>query len=94
MMVPNKADHKANAEKLMNYYYEPGGGGDARGVGQLHLSGRGRAARRWRRSTRRSSTTPLIFPDDEFLANTYGFMSLDEKTRQRYEKDFTKVIGA
>ena len=23
MMVPNKADHKANAEKLMNYYYDP-----------------------------------------------------------------------
>ena len=23
MMVPMKADHKANAEKLMNYYYEP-----------------------------------------------------------------------
>ena len=23
MLVPNKADHKANAEKLMDYYYEP-----------------------------------------------------------------------
>ena len=23
MLVPNKADHKANAEKLMNYYYDP-----------------------------------------------------------------------
>ena len=23
MLVPNKADHKANAEKLMDYYYDP-----------------------------------------------------------------------
>ena len=23
MLVPNKADHKANAEQLMNYYYDP-----------------------------------------------------------------------
>ena len=23
MLVPNKADHKANAEALMNHYYDP-----------------------------------------------------------------------
>ena len=37
---------------------------------------------------------PLIFPDEEFLSNAYGFMELDEKTRQSYDKDFARVIGA
>ena len=37
---------------------------------------------------------PPIFPDEEFLSNAYGFMEVDEKTRQQYDKDFAKVIGA
>ena len=52
MLVPNKADHKANAEALMNYYYDPEVAAHAGGLGQLHLPGRRAPARRWRRSTR------------------------------------------
>jgi spermidine/putrescine transport system substrate-binding protein len=37
---------------------------------------------------------PLIFPDEEFLSNTWAFMGLDEKTRTKYEQDFAQVIGA
>ena len=36
----------------------------------------------------------LIFPSEEFLSGAYGFMELDEKTRQQYDKDFARVIGA
>jgi spermidine/putrescine transport system substrate-binding protein len=37
---------------------------------------------------------PLIFPTDEFLADTFAFMELTEEQRQRYEQDFAQVIGA
>ncbi len=37
---------------------------------------------------------PLIFPDADFLANTYDFMGLDSKTEQKYQQMFADVIGA
>ena len=57
MLVPNKATHKANAEELINYYYEPAVAAEARRVRQLHLPGRGRAGRDGRRSTPSWPTT-------------------------------------
>ncbi len=92
MMVPNKATHKTNAEALMNYYYDP--------VVAATL-----AAWVWYICPVQGAQeamadidptlvdNDLIFPSDEFLANTFDFMALDEETRQEYEKDFTQVIG-
>ena len=57
MLVPNKADHKANAEKLMNYYYDPEVAARLSAwVNYICPVGR-RARRRWRRSTRAWSGT-------------------------------------
>ena len=36
---------------------------------------------------------PLIFPTADFLSNAFAFMALEEKTRTKYETEFTKVIG-
>lgn len=92
MMVPNRADHKANAEALMNYYYDP--------VVAATL-----AAWVWYicpvegAQEAMADIDPtlvdndLIFPSEEFLANTHDFMALDDKTRQQYETDYTQVIG-
>ena len=94
MLVPNKADHKANAEALMNYYYDPGGRRAGR-LGQLHLPGRGRRRRRWRRSTQSLVDNPLIFPDDgrpRERPRLHGRST--SKTREQYDKDFNRVIGA
>lgn len=93
MMVPNKADHKANAEALMNYYYEPEvaarlaawvnyicpvkGAEEAMGEVDPTLVG-----------------NPLIFPTEEDLAKTFAFMSTDSKTREQFDKEFNQVIGA
>jgi spermidine/putrescine transport system substrate-binding protein len=93
MMVPVKADHKTNAEKLMNYYYDPEVAATlAAWVNYIcPVAGAQEAMRKIDPSL---ADNPLIFPDAEFLSAAYGFKALDEKTRQRYEKDFTKVIGA
>jgi spermidine/putrescine transport system substrate-binding protein len=93
MLVPNKADHKANAEALMNHYYDPEVAATlAAWVNYIcPVAGAKEAMEKIDPSL---VDNPLIFPDEEFLANAYGFMELDEKTRQQYDKDFAKVIGA
>ena len=93
MMVPVKADHKVNAEKLMNYYYEPEVAATLSAWVNYICPVQG-AQEAMRKVDPSLADNPLIFPDASFLANAHGFMALDEKTRQQYEKDFAKVIGA
>jgi spermidine/putrescine transport system substrate-binding protein len=38
--------------------------------------------------------SPLIFPDSAMFAKTFAFTTKDEKTRERYNKEFNQVIGA
>ncbi|MDP2772009.1 MAG: spermidine/putrescine ABC transporter substrate-binding protein [Nocardioides sp.] len=93
MLVPNRADHKANAEKLMNHYYDPEVAATlAAWVNYIcPVEGAQEAMEKIDPSL---VDNPLIFPDEEFLSNAIGFMGLDDKTRQQYDKDFARVIGA
>lgn len=92
MLVPNRADHKANAEKLMDYYYQPEVAATlAAWVNYIcPVEGAQQAMEKIDPSL---VDNPLIFPTAEFLVNAYGFMDLDEKTRQQYDKDYAKVIS-
>lgn len=92
MLVPNKADHKANAEKLMNHYYDPEVAATlAAWVNYIcPVEGAQQAMEKIDPSL---VDNPLIFPTDDFLANAHGFMELTEETRRDYERDFLKVIG-
>lgn len=93
MMVPNKADHKANAEALINYYYEPEVAATlAAWVNYIcPVVGAQEAMERIDPSLVEND---LIFPSSEFLAKTFLFQSLDETTSRRYATDFTRAIGA
>ncbi len=93
MLVPNKATHKANAEKLMDYYYDPEVA--ARLAAWVWYMCPVEGAKEAMEKVDPSLVEqPLIFPDEEFLSNTWAFMGLDEKTRTKYEQDFAQVIGA
>ena len=93
MLVPNKADHKANAEKLMDYYYDPVVAARlAAWVNYICPVNGAQAA--MEKVDASLVENPLIFPDAEFLSNAMAFMDLDEKTRQQYEQDFSRVIGS
>jgi len=93
MLVPNKATHKANAEMLMNYYYDPEVA--ARLAAWVWYMCPVEGAKEAMEKVDPSLVDqPLIFPDEEFLSNTWAFMGLDEKTRTKYEQDFAQVIGA
>jgi spermidine/putrescine transport system substrate-binding protein len=93
MLVPNKADHKTNAERLMNYYYEPEVAARlAAWVNYICPVDGAREA-----MTKVDPTlvdNPLIFPDTQFLSKAFSFMSTDEKTRQRYETAYAQVVGS
>jgi len=93
MLVPNKASHKANAEKLMDWYYDPEVA--ARLATWVNYICPVEGAREAMEKIDASLVeNPLIFPDEEFLSNAFAFMSVDEKTREQYETDFAQVIGA
>ncbi len=93
MMVPNKADHKENAEKLMDFYYDPVNAATlAAWVNYIcPVDGAKQAMEKIDPSI---VDNELIFPTETTLANAKGFMALDQKTEQDYQKQFAAVIGA
>ncbi len=92
MLVPNKAEHKANAEALMNYYYEPEVA--ARVAAWVNYICPVEGAQQAMEKIDPSLVdNELIFPSKDYLANTFGFMALDSKTRENYDAAFNKVIG-
>ncbi|HEY0888103.1 MAG TPA: spermidine/putrescine ABC transporter substrate-binding protein [Nocardioides sp.] len=93
MLVPNRAEHKANAEQLMNFYYDPNAAAMlAAWVNYIcPVEGAQKAMEKIDPSL---VDNPLIFPTEDFLAGAFEFMQLDEKTRQQYDKDFARAIGA
>ena len=93
MMVPNKADHRANAMKLMDYYYEPEVA--ARLAAWVNFICPVKGAEEAMASIDESLVgNPLIFPSDADLATTFSFMDLDTKVRESHDKEFNQVIGA
>jgi spermidine/putrescine transport system substrate-binding protein len=92
MLVPNRADHKANAEALMNYYYDPMVA--AQLAAWVNYVSPVQGAREAMEEVDPSLVdAPLIFPDDDFLAQAFSFMSLDESTAKEYDRDFSQAIG-
>jgi spermidine/putrescine transport system substrate-binding protein len=93
MLVPNKARHKANAEKLMNHYYDP------EVAAQLaawvnYICPVAGAQEAMTKIDKDLVDNELIFPTDELLSKTYSLKPLDGKTEQKYQKQFAAVTGA
>ncbi len=93
MLVPNKASHKANAEKLMNYYYEPEVAATVAAWVNYICPVEG-AKEAMEKIDPSLVDNELIFPTEELLSDAKGFMGLDQKTEQKYQKQFASVIGA
>jgi spermidine/putrescine transport system substrate-binding protein len=92
-VIPNQAQHKKNAELLINYYYDPKvmaqvadwvnyippvkGTKDALTAADPDVA-----------------DNPLIFPDDEVRAHAHVFRGLSEDEETKYNKQFQSLIGA
>ncbi len=92
MEVPNKAEHLGNAEQLMNYYYEPEVAAQVAAWVNYICPVKG-AQDAMTKIDPSLAENQLIFPSADTLSKAHGWMALDQKTEQRYQKQFASVIG-
>jgi spermidine/putrescine transport system substrate-binding protein len=92
MLVPNKASHKANAEALMNYYYDPEVAATLAAWVNYICPVEG-AQKAMEKVDPELVDSPLIFPDSATLEKSTAFMALDTAKAKLYETDFNLAIG-
>jgi spermidine/putrescine transport system substrate-binding protein len=92
MIVPNLAEHQANAEKWIDYYYEPEVAAKLAAWVNYICPVEG-AREEMERIDPSLVDNPLIFPDEETLAVTFDFMPLDDRQTVEYERDWSDVTG-
>jgi spermidine/putrescine transport system substrate-binding protein len=92
MMIPNLAQHKKNAELLMNFYYEPTIAAQLTNYVQYICPVLG-AQQAMEKIDPTLVNNPLIFPSAEFLKNAHLFMGLAADLETTYTKAFQKVQG-
>ncbi|MER5277636.1 spermidine/putrescine ABC transporter substrate-binding protein [Streptomyces sp. NPDC002809] len=93
MLVPAKARHKTNAEKLMDYYYEPPVA--ARLAAYINYVCPVDGVRdELARIDKAMAANTLILPDKAMAARSHAFRSLTSKEETAYEEKFAKLIGA
>jgi spermidine/putrescine transport system substrate-binding protein len=92
MLVPNGAEHEANAEAWMNYYYQPDVAAQLASWVNYICPVQG-AREEMEKIDPDLVDNPLIFPDDDMLSKTMAFMALDEKQITQYEGEFADVTG-
>jgi len=92
MLVPNLAEHQANAEKWINYFYEPEVAAKLAAWVNYICPVKG-AREEMEKIDPSLVDNPLIFPDDETLSNTFDFMPLDDRQTTQFEGDWSDVTG-
>lgn len=88
MMVPNLATHQAHAETWVDYYYQPEVAAKLAAWVNYICPVQG-AREAMERIDPSLVDNPLVFPDEQFLADTWDFMPLDDRQQQQYEGDWS-----
>ena len=93
MAIPVQAQHKKNAELLINYYYDPAVAAQLAAYVNYICPVEGAKAE-MEKIDPELAGNQLIFPDPETLAQTSLFMGLDEEQEAKYSEQFNAVTGA
>ncbi|MFI6226321.1 spermidine/putrescine ABC transporter substrate-binding protein [Micromonospora echinospora] len=93
LLVPNRATHRANAEQLIDYYYQPAVAAKLAAHVNYICPVQGAQAE-MEKIDPELAANPLIFPDDAMLAKSTVFMALSEEQEKTYESKFQQVVGA
>ncbi len=93
MQVPNRATHQANAEALMNYYYEPAVAAELAAYVNYICPVLG-AQDEMVGIDPDLAENELIFPSESTLSGAQVFMALNEAQERIFEQKFQQVIGA
>lgn len=93
MLVPVKARHKTNAEKLMDHYYRPPVAAELAAYINFVCPVDG-VRDELAKIDRSMADNPLILPDKKMAAASHAFRSLTAEEETAYEEKFAKLIGA
>ncbi|MGW5088749.1 ABC transporter substrate-binding protein [Streptomyces coelicoflavus] len=93
MLIPNKARHKTNAERLIDYYYEPGPAAELAAYINFVCPVDG-VKDDLAKIDEDAANNPLIIPDQAMQAKSHSFRSLSSKEETAYEEKFAKLTGA
>lgn len=93
MVIPARAQHKANAERLIDFYYRPETAARlTAGIGFVSaVTGMKEALAALDPDT---AANPLVVPTPEMAAKVHVFRSLNEAEESDFEEKFSKLIGA
>ncbi|GAB7180754.1 spermidine/putrescine ABC transporter substrate-binding protein [Kitasatospora sp. Ki12] len=93
LLVPAKAQHKANAEKLIDFYYQPKIAAQlVAGIG--YVSAVTGMKDELTALAPDSAANPLVVPTPEMAAKAHVFRTLTESEETDFEQKFSKLIGA
>ncbi|MCG8964705.1 MULTISPECIES: polyamine ABC transporter substrate-binding protein [Streptomyces] len=93
MLIPNKARHKTNAERLIDYYYEPGPAAQLAAYINYVCPVDG-VKDELAKIDEDAANNPLIIPDKAMQVRSHPFRSLSAKEETAYEEKFAKLTGA
>ena len=92
LMVPIGARHKKNAERLMNYYFDPVNAATVAAYVNYICPVEG-AREAMESIDPELVENPLIFPDEEFLANAHVMRTLTPDEESDFSDRFQTAIG-
>ncbi|MEU2775992.1 spermidine/putrescine ABC transporter substrate-binding protein [Streptomyces sp. NPDC007162] len=93
MMIPNKARHKTNAERLIDFYYEPQPAAELSAYVN-YVSPVSGVQPYLAKIDKGAASNPLIVPDKAMQAKSHAFRALSSKEETAYQQKFAKLTGA
>ncbi|MBL1084975.1 spermidine/putrescine ABC transporter substrate-binding protein [Streptomyces actinomycinicus] len=93
LCIPNKARHKTNAERLIDFYYEPAQAA-ALAAYINYVTPVDGVKPYLAKIDEDAAGNPLIVPDKAMQARSHAFRSLSQKEETTYEEKFAKLTGA
>ncbi|MET7296469.1 spermidine/putrescine ABC transporter substrate-binding protein [Streptomyces griseoloalbus] len=93
MLIPNKARHKTNAERLIDYYFEPRPAAELAAYINFVCPVDG-VKDELAKIDEDAANNPLILPDEAMQAKSRAFRSLSSAEETAFEEKFAKLTGA
>ncbi|NGO71465.1 polyamine ABC transporter substrate-binding protein [Streptomyces boncukensis] len=93
LLVPVKARHRTNAEKLIDFYYRPREAAELAAWINYICPVTGAQAE-MKKIDAELAADPLIFPDAEMIKKGRNFRPMKGEEETAYEEKFAKLIGA
>jgi spermidine/putrescine transport system substrate-binding protein len=92
VLVPNKAEHKANVETMMDFYYDPVNAAKLSAWNYYFCPVAG-AQEEIGQFDKSAVNSEFIFLDDQTLQTGYQFMSLSDTEETTYQRQFNEVMS-